>query len=139
MLLPLLPLILAIAGQHVLVQGQDSPNCTVSGSDGVSILRSAKANCSAIVISSLTVPAGVTLDLKNLNNGTTVRPADVGVAVMAIIAAAMIVSTLLLPLSFSLPLSLSLLHSFSPSAPPLSLYYLSLSLPNPANQCPLSR
>ncbi|ETS73906.1 endopolygalacturonase C [Pestalotiopsis fici W106-1] len=47
-------------------------SCTYSGSAGYSSASESKAACSTIVLSALTVPAGVTLDLEDLNDGTTV-------------------------------------------------------------------
>lgn len=46
--------------------------CTFSGSDGYSSASASKAACSTIVLSALTVPGGETLDLEDLNDGTTV-------------------------------------------------------------------
>ncbi|PVH78555.1 glycoside hydrolase family 28 protein [Cadophora sp. DSE1049] len=47
-------------------------SCTFSGSDGYSLASKSKASCATIVLSSLTVPSGVTLKLEGLNDGTTV-------------------------------------------------------------------
>lgn len=47
-------------------------SCTFSGSDGYSSASKSKADCSTIVLDSLTVPAGETLDLTDLSDGTTV-------------------------------------------------------------------
>ncbi len=43
-----------------------------SGSSGYSLASVSKASCSTIVLSSLQVPGGETLNLENLNDGTTV-------------------------------------------------------------------
>jgi len=50
-------------------------NCTLAGADDISLLKDMKAKCSSIVLSGVTVPAGATLDLKNLQNGTVVSAA----------------------------------------------------------------
>ncbi|KAI0006985.1 glycoside hydrolase [Xylariaceae sp. FL0662B] len=55
---------------------RDATACTFSGSDGYSSASASKAACSTIVLSALTVPAGVTLDLEDLNDGTTVTFED---------------------------------------------------------------
>ncbi|KAI1824819.1 glycoside hydrolase [Xylaria intraflava] len=47
-------------------------DCTFSGSLGYSSASASKASCSTIVLSSLQVPGGETLDLEDLNDGTTV-------------------------------------------------------------------
>lgn len=49
-----------------------SGSCTFSGSNGYASASKSKASCSTIVLESLTVPAGKTLDLTNLKDGTTV-------------------------------------------------------------------
>ncbi|KAH7371302.1 glycoside hydrolase [Pyrenochaeta sp. MPI-SDFR-AT-0127] len=46
--------------------------CTFSGSDGWSLASQSKSSCATIVLSSLVVPSGVTLNLEKLNDGTTV-------------------------------------------------------------------
>ncbi|GAW22351.1 hypothetical protein ANO14919_118880 [Xylariales sp. No.14919] len=46
--------------------------CTFSGSLGYSSASVSKTSCSTIVLSSLQVPGGETLDLEGLNDGTTV-------------------------------------------------------------------
>ncbi|CZR54943.1 related endopolygalacturonase C [Phialocephala subalpina] len=46
--------------------------CTFSGSSGYSLASKSKTSCSTIVLSSLTVPSGVTLNLEKLNDGTNV-------------------------------------------------------------------
>ncbi|KAI1084766.1 endopolygalacturonase PGa [Whalleya microplaca] len=51
---------------------RDATTCTFSGSAGYSLVSASKAACSTIVLSALTVPAGVTLDLEDLNDSTTV-------------------------------------------------------------------
>lgn len=47
--------------------------CTFSGSKGAASAISSKTSCSTIVLSSVAVPAGTTLDLTGLKKGTTVR------------------------------------------------------------------
>lgn len=47
-------------------------NCTFSGPDGYLQISSAKKSCSHIVLDSLQIPGGVTLNLEKLNDGTTV-------------------------------------------------------------------
>lgn len=47
--------------------------CTFSGASGAASVASGKKSCSSIVLSSLVVPAGTTLDLTGLNAGTHVR------------------------------------------------------------------
>ncbi|KAI0435165.1 glycoside hydrolase [Xylaria sp. FL1042] len=47
-------------------------SCTFSGSLGYSSASISKASCSTIVLSSLQVPGGKTLNLEKLNDGTTV-------------------------------------------------------------------
>jgi len=46
--------------------------CTFSGSNGYSQASVSKTQCATIVLDSLTVPSGVTLNLEKLNDGTTV-------------------------------------------------------------------
>ena len=46
--------------------------CTFSGSGGASSASKSQASCSTIVLSALAVPSGTTLELTNLNKGTTV-------------------------------------------------------------------
>ncbi|KAJ9143053.1 putative Extracellular polygalacturonase [Pleurostoma richardsiae] len=46
--------------------------CTFSGSLGYSSASKSKTSCSTIVLSALSVPSGVTLDLTSLKTGTTV-------------------------------------------------------------------
>ena len=50
-----------------------SSTCTFSGSNGAASAIKSKTSCSTIVLSSVAVPAGTTLDLTGLNKGTTVR------------------------------------------------------------------
>lgn len=47
-------------------------SCTFTGSDGYLQVNQTKNSCSTIVLDSLQVPGGVTLNLENLNDGTTV-------------------------------------------------------------------
>jgi polygalacturonase len=47
--------------------------CTFSGSGGASSASKSKTSCSTIILSSVAVPSGVTLDLTGLNSGTHVR------------------------------------------------------------------
>ncbi|KAI0391323.1 glycoside hydrolase family 28 protein [Xylariaceae sp. FL0594] len=50
----------------------NSSSCTFTGSLGYSSASASKASCSTIVLSSLQVPGGQTLNLEKLNDGTTV-------------------------------------------------------------------
>jgi hypothetical protein len=47
-------------------------SCTFSGSDGASSASKSKTSCSTIVLSDVAVPSGTTLDLTDLNDGTSV-------------------------------------------------------------------
>lgn len=47
-------------------------SCTFSGANGAAAAIKAKTTCSTIVLSSVAVPAGTTLDLTGLKQGTTV-------------------------------------------------------------------
>ncbi|KAF3770905.1 family 28 glycoside hydrolase [Cryphonectria parasitica EP155] len=47
-------------------------SCTFSGSDGYSLASVSQKDCATIVLSALTVPSGVTLDLSDLEDDTTV-------------------------------------------------------------------
>lgn len=47
--------------------------CTFSGSNGASQASASQKACATIVLSNVAVPAGQTLDLTSLNDGTTVR------------------------------------------------------------------
>ncbi|KAJ5133681.1 hypothetical protein N7448_001295 [Penicillium atrosanguineum] len=51
---------------------QRSSTCTFSGAKGAASAIKSKTSCSTIVLSSVAVPAGTTLDLTGLNKGTTV-------------------------------------------------------------------
>ncbi|EME86776.1 glycoside hydrolase family 28 protein [Pseudocercospora fijiensis CIRAD86] len=51
---------------------KSATGCTFSGSDGASLVSKSKSSCSTIVLSSLAVPAGMTLDLTKLQDGTHV-------------------------------------------------------------------
>lgn len=46
--------------------------CTFAGATGYSAASKSKASCATIVLSALTVPSGVTLDLTGLTSGTEV-------------------------------------------------------------------
>ncbi|KAI5360039.1 putative glycoside hydrolase, family 28, pectin lyase/virulence factor [Septoria linicola] len=46
--------------------------CTFSGSSGASLASKSKSSCATIVLSSVAVPSGTTLDLTKLNDGTHV-------------------------------------------------------------------
>lgn len=50
-------------------------SCTFSGDDGYSSASASKKDCATIVLSALTVPSGVTLDMTDLEEGTTVSDA----------------------------------------------------------------
>lgn len=47
-------------------------DCTFSGPDGYLQISQAKKSCSNIILDSLEIPGGVTLNLEKLNDGTTV-------------------------------------------------------------------
>ncbi|KUL85175.1 hypothetical protein ZTR_06246 [Talaromyces verruculosus] len=47
-------------------------SCTFSGSEGASSASKSKTSCSTIVLSDVAVPSGTTLDLTDLNDGTSV-------------------------------------------------------------------
>jgi polygalacturonase len=57
-----------------------APSCTFT--DAATAMES-KAACSTIVLSNITVPAGTTLDMTQLNDGTTVRYNSLMVGVFA--------------------------------------------------------
>jgi polygalacturonase len=48
--------------------------CTFSGSNGAASAMASQKACSTIVLNNVAVPAGTTLDLSNLADGTTVCP-----------------------------------------------------------------
>lgn len=48
-------------------------SCTFSGSTGAAAAIKGKKSCSTIVLNNVAVPAGTTLDLTGLNDGTKVR------------------------------------------------------------------
>lgn len=48
-------------------------SCTFSGSSGYASASKSQASCSTIVLSGITVPSGVTLDLSDLEDNTHVR------------------------------------------------------------------
>lgn len=48
-------------------------SCTFSGSNGAAAAMASQKACSTIVLSNVAVPAGTTLDLSDLADGTTVR------------------------------------------------------------------
>lgn len=47
-------------------------SCTFSGADGAANASKSKGSCATITLNNVAVPAGTTLDLTNLNSGTTV-------------------------------------------------------------------
>lgn len=47
-------------------------SCTFSGAEGYSSASASKKDCATIVLSALSVPSGVTLDMTSLTEGTTV-------------------------------------------------------------------
>jgi len=49
-------------------------SCTFSGSNGAASASASQKSCSTIVLSSVAVPSGTTLDLSDLEDDTTVRP-----------------------------------------------------------------
>lgn len=78
-----MPRTLAVAALLGLFSGLAQPasaltsransTCTFTGADGYLKLSQTKNDCSTIVLDSLQVPGNVTLDLEDLNDGTTVR------------------------------------------------------------------
>jgi polygalacturonase len=48
-------------------------SCTFSGSEGASSASVSQKDCSTIILSDVAVPSGVTLDLSDLEDDTTVR------------------------------------------------------------------
>ena len=50
-------------------------SCTFTGSDGAASASASQKDCATIVLSDVAVPSGVTLDLSDLEDGTTVREA----------------------------------------------------------------
>jgi polygalacturonase len=52
--------------------GKRATTCTFSGSSGASAASKSKKSCATIVLSALAVPSGTTLDLTDLNSGTSV-------------------------------------------------------------------
>jgi polygalacturonase len=48
-------------------------SCTFSGSSGASSASASQKSCSTIILSSVAVPSGKTLDLSDLPDDTTVR------------------------------------------------------------------
>lgn len=53
-------------------KGKRATSCTFSGSNGYSLASVSQKDCATIVLSALTVPSGVTLDLSDLEDDTTV-------------------------------------------------------------------
>ena len=49
-------------------------SCTFSGSSGAASASASQKSCSTIILSSIAVPSGVTLDLSDLPDDTTVGP-----------------------------------------------------------------
>lgn len=60
------------ASPAVVLATRDNTTCTFTGSDGYLKVNQTKNSCSTIILDSLEVPGGVTLNLENLNDGTTV-------------------------------------------------------------------
>lgn len=54
---------------------QERATCTFSGKTGAADVAKNKKSCSTITLSNVEVPAGTTLDLTGLNDGTKVRQA----------------------------------------------------------------
>lgn len=65
-------IIVAAAALCGLASGALAADCTFSGADGYLQASQGKNSCSNIVLDSLQVPGGVTLNLEKLNDGTTV-------------------------------------------------------------------
>lgn len=57
---------------HALENLKHVDSCTFSGSSGAAQAMKAQASCSTITLNSMTVPAGKTLDLSSLKDGTRV-------------------------------------------------------------------
>lgn len=55
-----------------LSQRASNTTCTFTGSDGYLKVKQTKNECSTIILDSLEIPGGVTLNLEDLNDGTTV-------------------------------------------------------------------
>ncbi|CAN8096193.1 unnamed protein product [Discula destructiva] len=63
----------APAGKDAVLKRLENASCTFSGSSGyASVVATKLSSCSAITLSSLQVPAGKTLNLEGLSDGTTV-------------------------------------------------------------------
>lgn len=52
--------------------GKRATSCTFSGSNGASSASASQKSCSTIILSNVAVPSGVTLDLSDLPDDTTV-------------------------------------------------------------------
>lgn len=61
-----------LANAVALNKRQAGTACTFSGSNGYSLASVSKNACATIVLDSLTVPSGVTLNLEKLNDDSTV-------------------------------------------------------------------
>lgn len=67
-----------VAGPQVTPEAsldKRATTCTFSGSSGASLASKSKSSCATIVLSSVAVPSGTTLDLTKLNDGTHVSAA----------------------------------------------------------------
>lgn len=53
-------------------KGKRATSCTFSGSNGYSLASVSQKDCATIVLSALTVPSGVTLNLSDLEDDTAV-------------------------------------------------------------------
>lgn len=62
----------SLAASAVAVPAQKRASCTFSGATGAAAAMKAQASCATMTLSSLAVPAGTTLDLSKLADGTTV-------------------------------------------------------------------
>ena len=62
----------SLAASAVAVPAQKRASCTFSGATGAAAAMKAQASCATLTLSSLAVPAGTTLDLSKLADGTTV-------------------------------------------------------------------
>lgn len=54
------------------VHRKRATNCSFSGSSGASLASKSQQSCATIVLNNVAVPSGTTLDLSDLNDGTTV-------------------------------------------------------------------
>ncbi|QDS71995.1 hypothetical protein FKW77_001696 [Venturia effusa] len=70
---PLAAPLAAPSSRHAVVK-RETGTCIFSGAQGYLSANGSKPDCSTIVLSDMTVPGGTTLNLSQLNDGTTVSP-----------------------------------------------------------------